>query len=321
MAKKHLSEKGMLQTMSRVKAPKATPEDALLVHSAYLVDTVGLMSDLGSGELGEGAYASPDLLETALIAVGGSMKAAEIVVSEEAKHAFALMRPPGHHASVSTPMGLCYFNNVAVAVKHIMKRHGIKRVSILDFDAHHGNGTSEIFYTHPGVQYISLHEYDYENFGLGHYEEIGYGKGKGTNINIPLLEASPDVSYKTAIERVVRPVLESFKPEVIAVSAGYDPHYADPVGNMNVDSSTFWEFGHAVKEVVDALGAKGSFWILEGGYNPLILGPCIETSLQGLQGKRKEKLDDQVIREVEDELVDANNQVFDKVLETLAPFM
>ncbi|MCK4483861.1 MAG: hypothetical protein KAU89_03485, partial [Candidatus Thorarchaeota archaeon] len=152
-------------------------------------------------------------------------------------------------------------------------------------------------------------------------EEIGYGEGKGTNINIPLLEASPDVSYKTAIERVVRPVLESFKPEVIAVSAGYDPHYADPVGNMNVDSSTFWEFGHAVKEVVNALGAKGSFWVLEGGYNPLVLGPCIETSLQGLRGKKKEKLDDQVIREVRDELVNANNQVFDKVLETLAPFM
>jgi acetoin utilization deacetylase AcuC-like enzyme len=168
IAERYLDHVGTLGDTIRVKAPKATLDDVRLAHSAYLVEIVELMSDIGTGQLGESSYASPDLLRTALLSVGGAIKGTEMVTSGVAKHVFSFMRPPGHHASSSNPMGLCYFNNVAIATRHVLKNKDVNKVSIIDFDDHFGNGTSEIFYTDANVQMISVHEYDYENFGIGH---------------------------------------------------------------------------------------------------------------------------------------------------------
>ncbi len=319
IVERYLDQEGILGTTIRVKAPKAKLDDVRLVHSAYLVEVVELMSDIGTGQLGEASYASPDLLRTALLSVGGAMKGTEMVTSGEANHVFSFMRPPGHHASTSNPMGLCYFNNVAIAARHVLKNKDVNKVSIIDFDNHFGNGTSEIFYTDANVQLISVHEYDYENFGLGHYAELGHGVAKGTNINIPLVETSPNVSYETAIDKVIEPALMRFSPDIIMVSAGYDAHYADPVGNMDVDSRIFWRFGSFVKKMVHELGAKGSVWALEGGYNPFALGPSVRASLEGLAGRISPILDDQIEREVYQHIIDANNEVVDKVLETIEP--
>jgi acetoin utilization deacetylase AcuC-like enzyme len=218
-------------------------------------------------------------------------------------------------------MGLCYFNNVAIATKHALQNSAIKRVSIIDFDDHHGNGTSEIFYTNPDVQYISIHEFDYENFGLGHYDELGYGDGKGTNINIPLLETSPDISYESAINKIIIPSVKSFNPDLIMVSAGFDAHYADPVGNMDIDSRTYWRFGREIEKLVSITKAKGSVWVLEGGYNPFTIGPSIHGSLEGLSGNIQPILEDQIEREVNKLIVDSNNEIIEKVLETLRPYL
>jgi acetoin utilization deacetylase AcuC-like enzyme len=195
----------------------------------------------------------------------------------------------------------------------------VSRVSIIDFDDHHGNGTSEIFYADANVQYISVHEYDYENFGLGHYDELGHGDAKGTNINIPFLETSPNVSYKSAIKKIIEPAVKRFNPDLIMVSAGYDAHYADPVGNMDVDSRVYWSFGDSIRKIVDSTDARGSVWTLEGGYNPFTLGKCVKTSLEGLSGKDVSKLEDQVEREEYKQIIDANNEIVEKVLETVEP--
>ena len=319
MAKAYLEEKGILGDLQRIPAQRGSFEDASSVHSHYLIESVKLMSELGSGNLGESAFASPDLQRSALQAIGASITAANVVANRKCTHSFALTRPPGHHASTSMAMGLCYFNNVAIAVKHVMKNHNVNRVTILDFDNHFGNGTCEIFYTNPDVQYISLHEYDYENFGMGHFEEIGYGDAEGTNVNIPFVDLTPDISYQTAFNDVVEPAIKAFKPELIAVSAGYDPHYADPVGNMNVDSSTFWRIGEKIRTICESMRC-GSFWVLEGGYNPMTLGICIEASIIGLAGEPLPKLKDQIPREIDDIIIESNEEVVNKVLEIISRY-
>ncbi len=320
MAFKYLEEKNVLDSMMVATANRAKFKDALLVHSPYLVHVVEIMSTLGSGYIGESSYASPDLLRSALHALGGAIQAAKLVAEEKARHSFALVRPPGHHATTSATMGLCYFNNIAVASKIVMSRDDIERISIIDIDNHFGNGTAEIFYADPNVQCISMHEYDYENFGLGHYDEIGHGEGEGTNINIPFLEATPDRSYQSAMEQIVIPAVKSFKPDIIGVSAGFDAHYADPVGNMNLDSRTYWHIGNLMEKTVTSLGIKGSYWILEGGYSPYALGSSIRASLEGLQGRRLPSLEDQVDREEHEMLIESNNEIIEKVLETVSPF-
>jgi len=321
MATAYLKRNGILNELKQTRAPRAKIEDVLTVHSPYLVDTVMIMSELGSGGVGDAAYASPDLLRNSLLAVGGAIEAAKTVNDGVVKHAFSMMRPPGHHASTSNAAGLCYFNNLAIAIKRVLEKPHIKRVTIFDFDDHFGNGTSEIFYSDPNVQYVSIHEYDYEDQGIGHYEETGWGEGKGTNINIPLVDGTSDVSYQSAIDKIVVPAIESFKPDMIAVSAGFDSHYADPVGNMNIDSSTFWYIGQIIKKLVAKHKMRGSFSTLEGGYNPFVLGPAIRALLDGLSGKSLPELDDQVEREVHEQLTDTNENIIQQVLETHKQFL
>jgi acetoin utilization deacetylase AcuC-like enzyme len=316
----YLQKTGVTESLSIVDGKSANLEDTLSVHSSYLMDSVRIMSNLGGGQLGESAYASSELVLSALQAVGGATQAAQLIVEGKHPHAFALVRPPGHHATSSTAMGLCYFNNVAIAVRKAIENPNVNRVTIIDFDDHFGNGTSEIFYGEKNVQYIGLHEYDYENYGLGHFSEVGHGKGEGTNINIPLLEMSHDISYKTAVDEIVKPAVKKFKPDLIAVSAGYDAHFSDPVGNMDVDSRTYWLLGSSIRKFVKDTPAKGSFWVLEGGYNPYALGPSVRASLEGLSGSAQQKLEDQIEREINERIVEANQNVFDSVLEAHSPY-
>jgi acetoin utilization deacetylase AcuC-like enzyme len=321
MALQYLEENAVLGGMKRFKTPVATREDALLVHSQYLVHSVELLSELGGGQLGESAYASEHLLPSAMYALGGALFAGDMVTSGVSKHAFALVRPPGHHATTSSSMGLCFFNNVAIAVRSMLKDGEARRVSILDIDDHFGNGTAEIFYADPSVQFISIHEYCYDGLGIGHFEEVGQGEGLGTNINIPLHEESPDLSYKAAINKIVVPAIESFSPDIIAVSAGYDTHFADPIGEMNVDSETYWYIAKSIDRLVDSLDMQGSFWVLEGGYNPLTLGPSIRATLEGLMGERCPPLEDQAKREEDASIVRRNRRVIKKINETLSPYL
>ncbi|MHA1906022.1 MAG: histone deacetylase family protein [Candidatus Thorarchaeota archaeon] len=322
MALRYLDENDVLKGILKMKTPRASCDDALLAHSPYLVHSVEVMSELGGGQLGESAYASENLLSSALHALGGALLAAELIVDESCRHSFAMIRPPGHHATTSASMGLCFFNNVAVATKNILKEDGIEKVTILDIDDHFGNGTAEIFYDDPSVQFISIHEYNHESFGLGHFRETGRGKGKGTNINIPLHESSPDSSYQLAIKKIITPAIEEFNPDVIGVSAGYDAHFTDPIGEMCIDSGTYWFIANEIERLVTSLSLKGSFWVLEGGYNPLALGPCIRATLEGLQNQNISVLEDQEEERCEDEeSARRNKRLIPKIWNEISSFL
>jgi acetoin utilization deacetylase AcuC-like enzyme len=320
MAERFLDLDPNTRRHARLKAPNATQEDILRVHSSYVLDTVRLMSDFGGGYLGESAQASPDLYRSALVAAGGAILAAEHSIEKTGVHTFSLLRPPGHHATRSSPGGLCFFNNIAIAVMKARETHGIERTSIIDFDDHFGNGTAEIFYDDPSVQYISIHDFDFENYEMGHYKELGFGEAVGKNVNIPLLDGASDTVYKAAFERVVVPSLKSFRPQLIAVSAGFDSHYSDPVGNMNIDSSTYWEIGKIINQISGELEPQGVFSVLEGGYNPLAIGPSIAAYLIGLAGAGKPRYDDQIERECMESLDDANMQILDDIVAELGRF-
>jgi acetoin utilization deacetylase AcuC-like enzyme len=320
MAERYLDEKGLFDRITEEKAPRASTEDILKVHTPYLYESVRISSDFGSGNIGEAAYASPDLLRNSMISAGGAIRAMERVVKKDVTHSFSLMRPPGHHASRSNAAGLCYFNNIAIAVRKALENDNISRVTIFDFDDHFGNGTAEIFYDIPSVQYVGIHEYDYENYGSGHYVELGHGDAEGTNVNVPLLDGTSNTVYKEAIERVVIPAITAFRPDIIAISAGFDPHYADPVGNMNIDSSVFWYIGKTLNDLQKKLGEVGTFSAMEGGYNPMMTGPSIFAYLSGLIGDECPTLEDQIERAPVKTLDDSNSGIIDQVVDTVSRF-
>ena len=200
--------------------------------------------------------------EAARLALDVTLTASEIVLFEES-FAYALTRPPGHHATGELSGGYCYFNNVAVAASFFMK-HGIDRVSILDIDFHHGNGTQEIFYSTKNVQYVSIHGDPriYYPWISGRANEVGINDGKGFNINFPLEKASDWTEYKKALKTAVHEI-ENFSPRVLIVSLGFDTHRDDPVGDFTLEDRDYDEMGQIISKVAPRI-----LFVQEGGYNP-----------------------------------------------------
>ena len=263
----------------------ASTLDLLKVHSPFLINLIVELSEIGNGEVGENAFASDSLLKSLLAAVGTAFESADMIMTNKARHVFAMIRPPGHHASYSSAMGLCFVNNVALAINYLREKYQINKFAIIDIDDHFGNGTSELFYSEPQVLYISLHEYDPLAPWAGGIYETGFGKGANTNVNIPLAEGTGHKDYIKAIDKIVIPILRRFNPEIILVSAGFDGHYLDPVGNLNLTSYTFYEFAKRIKDFSKTTRTKRSLWLLEGGYNPFAMGCSIEAIVYALQNK------------------------------------
>ena len=206
--------------------------------------------------------------ETALLAVGGILDATRLVMNAEIDNAFCAVRPPGHHAEINKAMGFCYFNNVAIAARYLQKEWGIKRVGIVDFDVHHGNGTQHIFEDDPTLFYYSIHQHpSFAYPGTGREFEEGEGAGLGFTKNSPVLPGNGDSEYKRLIKRDLSPAFESFKPEVIIVSTGFDSHVDDDMSDIKLSTEAFSWIIKSLVEVADEYSNKRLISVLEGGYS------------------------------------------------------
>jgi acetoin utilization deacetylase AcuC-like enzyme len=276
---------GMFDDPERlVLAPDpATTEAILAVHSPQLVDLVRRAAYGGGAWLDPDTFVSPDSYEVARLATGGACRAVDAVLNGEAPRAFALVRPPGHHAEPGRAMGFCLFNNIAVAAEHAIDRFGLERVAIVDWDVHHGNGTQAAFWRDPRVFFISTHQFPFYP-GTGAARERGEGAGDGYTLNLPLAAGADDAVYEQTFAEIVVPALRAFAPELILVSAGFDPHEDDPLAMMRVSTAGFGRLATMIADAARELCGGRLVLVLEGGYNLAALGASVVATIRALDG-------------------------------------
>jgi acetoin utilization deacetylase AcuC-like enzyme len=264
---------------------RASLEDVELVHAPEYISLVRAVCRAGGGFLdSQDTVASADTFEVALYAVGGTLKAVNLVMERSFENAFAIVRPPGHHAEKFRALGFCIFNNVAIAAQYLTEKLGLSRVLVLDVDAHHGNGTQQRFYDTSRVLYISLHEDPTEFPGTGFTGEIGSGEGLGYNVNVSFPYGTGDHAYLRAIEEIVMPIASQYEPEFILVSAGFDGHHSDPVGNLSLSSSCIARVYETAVDLALRTCQKRLVCVLEGGYNLSTIGCLAASALAKMMG-------------------------------------
>lgn len=261
-----LEEKRMLERLTLLEPRPITEEELLRVHTARHIENVRQVAERGGGHMDADTYVSPRSFEAAKMAAGGLVHAVEAVLAGEVANSFALVRPPGHHATPDRAMGFCLFNNVAIAARTALETTMVERVFIADFDVHHGNGTQDIFADDPSVFYFSTHQYPYYP-GTGAKQEIGRGAGKGTLLNVPLPTGVGDSGYTKIFRELVWPLTERFDPDLILVSAGYDGHFDDPLASMNLSVSGYATLERELVEMAEHLCDGRVVFTLEGGYH------------------------------------------------------
>jgi acetoin utilization deacetylase AcuC-like enzyme len=256
-----------------VVAPReASREQLLRVHTPEHLRRIGETKGVAVA-LDPDTYTSPETYDVVLLSAGAAVDAVERVMGGSHKRAFVLSRPPGHHAERERAMGFCFYNNVAVAAEHA-RSLGARKVAIVDYDVHHGNGTQHIFESDPDVLYVSTHQYPFYP-GTGAAREIGFGTGAGRTVNLPLEVGATDEDYQLVFDQVVLPVVRQFDPDLLLISAGFDAHERDPLGGMRVTSPAFAAMTAALRQEAESLCDGRIVAVTEGGYDLRALGECM----------------------------------------------
>nr|XP_010930662.1 histone deacetylase 14 isoform X1 [Elaeis guineensis] len=234
-------------------------------------------------------YATETTFQESLMAAGAGISLVDSVVAASRLRpdppiGFALIRPPGHHAIPEGPMGFCVFGNIAVAARYAQRAHGLKRVLIIDFDVHHGNGTCDAFYDDPDIFFISTHQ-DGSYPGTGKIGQVGRGSGEGTTLNLPLPGGSGDNSMRSVFDEVIVPCAQRFKPEIILVSAGYDAHALDPLAGLQFTTGTYYMLASNIKQLAKELCGGRCVFFLEGGYNLKSLSNSVADTFHAFLGE------------------------------------
>jgi acetoin utilization deacetylase AcuC-like enzyme len=271
-------------TTARTPRP-ASRDELCAVHDSTHVDLVLSLAGR-SAQLDADTAMSSGSTEAALLAAGGAVQAVGDVMHGAAENAFVLVRPPGHHAERGRAMGFCLFNNVAIAAEAALKQ-GASRVLVLDWDVHHGNGTQHSFEARRDVLFMSSHQFPYYP-GTGACEEDGTGEGKGFTVNVALPGGQGDADYGAVFQDVFLPAALRFKPELVLVSAGFDPHRADPIGGMNVTERGFAAMASSVKQLASEVCGGKLVLLLEGGYDLNGLAQSVHACVEVLAGRRRD---------------------------------
>lgn len=269
-----LEVSGLLERLVTIAPRMATEEELLRFHTRDYIERIKSLSADNGGDAGETTPFGPGSYEIALLAAGGVMNALDAVLDGTVDNAYALVRPPGHHAEPDRGRGFCIFGNVAIAVMHAMEVRGLERVATVDWDVHHGNGTQKAFYADPRVLTISIHQDDCYPAHSGALDETGEGPGAGYNINLPLPPGSGREAYGAAFERVIAPALRAFKPELIVVPSGFDAGVYDPLGRMMVSSGSYRRMARILMDVAAECCAGRLVLAHEGGYSTAYVPFC-----------------------------------------------
>jgi len=274
-----LNREGLVQLRPR----PATVDELALVHDRAYIASIAEAAAAGGRRLDPDTYVSPRSYDAACMAAGASLVAIDAILAGEIDNAYALVRPPGHHATASQAMGFCLFNNVAVAARYAIERHNLSRVLIVDYDVHHGNGTQDIFYEDPRVLYFSTHQAPFYP-GTGQSDQTGAGPGEGTTVNVPLPAYSDWSVYDPIFRQVLAPVADRFQPQLILVSIGYDAHWKDPLASMGLDNVSYVLLTRQVKALAEDLCDGRLILVQEGGYHLDAFAQCMVSCLNVLLG-------------------------------------
>ncbi len=247
------------------------------VHPRAYVERIAAISEQGGGMLDMDTVASARSYDAALHAAGGAVRAVEALLSGDAEVAFCGLRPPGHHAEAARAMGFCLFNNVAIAARRALDGLGAKRVLILDWDVHHGNGTNDIFFDTQEVLYISIHQSPLYP-GTGSLQENGAGPGEGYTVNLPVPPGAGHAEWLSLFEHVVAPLARAYAPDLLLVSAGFDAHREDPLANCELTEQSYAALSSGMRALADELSAPLGF-VLEGGYDLRALAASVAATM------------------------------------------
>ncbi len=277
----HLKKSGLWKELTHLNFRPSTIEEVARIHTQVYIDQLQSLAASGGGYLDLDTYVARESFGVALASAGAAISASDAVMKGEVKNAFSLSRPPGHHARPAQGMGFCLFNNIAIAAAHLKAAYGIKRIAIIDWDVHHGNGTQEAFYEDPGVLYISFHLFPFYP-GTGRLEETGRGRGAGLTVNVPFGWGKAREEYLSVFEQTLRERVPPFKPEFLLISAGFDAHRAEPLAALPLESEDFGRMTGVVLELAARLASGRLVSVLEGGYHPRFLPLSVEAHLRAL---------------------------------------
>ncbi|TET09475.1 MAG: histone deacetylase [Candidatus Thorarchaeota archaeon] len=294
-AMKSFTTAGLLESLqvNLLTPQKASLDKIYPIHDETYLEGIREKSEKGGGFYTMDTAVNAHTYDAALLAAGGGIEAVDRIMHSDSNNAFVLCRPPGHHAEYKRAFGFCFINNIAVAAEHLLNEYNMQRIMIVDYDAHHGNGTQSTFYSSNNVLYMGLHQDGRSLFpGSGFPDEIGEGVGKGYTVNLAMYPGAGDVSYELVFDGVLDPLFESYKPEFILVSVGYDGHFKDPLTSLGLTTSGFAMMNSRLNQLAKSYTDGKITCFLEGGYNLEVMGMCSLNLLQELSGLEVSVFDD-----------------------------